>query len=88
MEVLFCEIDDRVLGGMQFRVLVEVPLCETCGRVLGGMQCAVLIKVLVPVLFKALMDSGWAPQFGVLFEVLVMGRRILARLMAACSLGS
>ena len=30
--MLFCEIDGRVLGGMQFRVLVEVPLCE-----IGGM---------------------------------------------------
>ena len=36
MEVLLCEIDGRVLGGMQFRVLVEAPLCETDGRVLGG----------------------------------------------------
>ena len=38
VEVLFCEIDGRVLEGMQFRVLVEVPLCEIDGRVLGGMQ--------------------------------------------------
>ena len=72
MEVLFCEIDGRVLGGMQFRVGGaalpdregacsfgwEEPLCETDGWVLGGMQFAVLIKALVPVLFKALMDSG------------------------------
>ena len=42
MEVLFCEIGGRVLGGMQFRVLVEVPLCEIDGRVLGGMQLRVL----------------------------------------------
>ena len=64
MKVLFCEIDSRVLGGMQFRVLVEVPLCETYGRFLGGMQFAVLIKVLVPVLFKALMDSGGHSVWG------------------------
>ena len=57
---------------MQFWVLVEVPLCETHGRVLGDMQFAVLIKVLVAVLFKALMESGGGTQFGVLFEVLVM----------------
>ena len=71
MEVLFCEIGGRVLGGMQFRVLVEVPLCEIGSRVLGGMQFAVLIKVPVPVLFKALMDSGGTLSL-VLFEVLVM----------------
>ena len=71
--MLFCKIDGRVLGGMQFRVLVEVPLCETDGRVLGGMQFAALITVLVPVLLRALMDSGGGgTQFGVLFEVLVM----------------
>ena len=64
MEVLSCEIDGRVLGGMQFRVLVEVPLCETDGRVLGGMQFAALITVLVPVLFRALMDSGGALSLG------------------------
>ena len=42
MEVLFCEIGGRVLGGMQFRVLVEVPLCEIDARVPGGMQLRVL----------------------------------------------
>ena len=35
MEVLFCEIDGRVLGGMQFgvlvEVLVEVLFCESDG---------------------------------------------------------
>ena len=30
--MLLCEIDGRVLGGMQFEVLVDA------GRVLGGMQ--------------------------------------------------
>ena len=30
--MLLCELDGRVLGGMQFEVLVEA------GRVLGGMQ--------------------------------------------------
>ena len=34
-EVLFCESDGRVLGGMQFGVLVEVLFCESDGRVLG-----------------------------------------------------
>ena len=33
MEVLFCEIDGPVQGGMQFRVLVEAPLCEIRGHV-------------------------------------------------------
>ena len=33
VEVLFCELDGRVLPA-----LVEVPLCEIDGRVLGGMQ--------------------------------------------------
>ena len=45
-------------------MLVEVPLCETDGRVLGGMQFAVLITALVPVLFRALMDSGGALSLG------------------------
>ena len=43
MEVLFCKIDGRVLGGMQFRVLVEVPLCETDGR--GRMQFGELMQL-------------------------------------------
>ena len=30
--MLLCELDGRVLGGMQFEVLVDA------GRVLGGMQ--------------------------------------------------
>ena len=34
-EVLFCELDDRVLWGMQFRLLVEVfekvLFCENVG---------------------------------------------------------
>ena len=64
MEMLFCDIDGRVQGGMQLRVLVEASLCETDGRVLGGMQFVVLIKVLAPVLFKALMDSGGALSLG------------------------
>ena len=32
MDVLFCDIDGRVLEGLQFQALVEVPLCE-----IGGM---------------------------------------------------
>ena len=42
VEVLFCELDGRALGGMQFGVQVEVPLCEIDGRVLGGVQFEVL----------------------------------------------
>ena len=39
--VLFCESGDgRVLGGMQFQVLVEVLLCEIDGRVLGACSWA------------------------------------------------
>ena len=41
MEVLFCELDGGVLGGMQFRVLVEAPLCE-----IGSMYFGVLVEVL------------------------------------------
>ena len=36
-EVLFCEIDGRVLGGMQFWVLVELLCCKIDGQVLGVM---------------------------------------------------
>ena len=32
MEVLFCELDGRALGVMQFRVLVEVLFCEVGAR--------------------------------------------------------
>ena len=46
MEVLFCKIDGRVLGGMQFGALVEVLLCEIGGRALGRMQFRVLVEVL------------------------------------------
>ena len=35
VEVLFCETDMRLTGGMQFGVLVEVLFCETDGQVLG-----------------------------------------------------
>ena len=34
---MFCEIDGRVLGGMQFRALVEVLFCKIDGQVLGVM---------------------------------------------------
>ena len=44
-EVLFCELDGWVLGGMQFGVLVEVLFCELDGWVLGGMQFGVLVEV-------------------------------------------
>ena len=37
MEVLFCEIDGPVQGGMQVGVLVEVLFCVMDGWVLGGM---------------------------------------------------
>ena len=43
VEVLFCELDGWVLGGMQFGVLVEVLFCELDGWVLGGMQFGVLV---------------------------------------------
>ena len=33
---MICEIEGRVLGGMQFGVLVEVLLCELDGRVPGA----------------------------------------------------
>ena len=49
---MICEIDCRVLGGMQFGVLFEVlvavraQFCEIDDRVLGGMQFGVLVQVL------------------------------------------
>ena len=65
---MICEIDGRVLGDMQFGVLVQVLLelvvtvwalfCEIDGWVLGGMQFGVVVqmlfKVLVQVLFEVL----------------------------------
>ena len=42
---MICEIAGRVLGGMQFGVLVEVLFCELDGRALGGVQFAVLVEV-------------------------------------------
>ena len=44
VEVLLCELDGRVLGGMQLAVLVEVLFCEI--DVLSGMQFGVLVEVL------------------------------------------
>ena len=32
VEVLFCEMDGRALGGTQLGVLVEVLFCESDGR--------------------------------------------------------
>ena len=37
---MICEIEGRVLGGMQFGVLVEVLFCELDGRVLGHAVCS------------------------------------------------
>ena len=45
---------------------MEVPFCEIDCRIV------VLIQVLVPMLFKALMDSRGAFNLRVLFEVLVI----------------
>ena len=39
--MLFCELDGRVLGGMQFGLLVDAVL--RAGRVLWGMQFGVLV---------------------------------------------
>ena len=46
VEVLFCEIDGRVLGGMRFGVLVEVLFCKIDGQVLDFMWLGVLVEVL------------------------------------------
>ena len=43
---VICEIEGRVLRGIQFGVLVEVLFCESDGRALGGMQFRVLVEVL------------------------------------------
>ena len=40
--MLLCEIEGRVLGGVQFEVWWML-LCEIEGRVLGGMQFEVLV---------------------------------------------
>ena len=40
--MLLCEIEGRVLGAMQFEVLVDAA-CELDGRVLGGMQFEVQV---------------------------------------------
>ena len=37
VEVLVCEIDGRVLGGMRFCAL-EAAFCKSDGRVLAGLQ--------------------------------------------------
>ena len=42
---MICEIEGRVLGGMQFGVLVEVLFCKLDG-VQEGMQFGVLVEVL------------------------------------------
>ena len=44
--MLLCEIEGRVLGGMQFEVLGWWMLCKIEGRVLGGMQFEVLVDAL------------------------------------------
>ena len=44
MGVLFCVIDGRVLGGMQFRVLVEVPLCEIRGHVVWSVSGGAVLR--------------------------------------------
>ena len=42
--MLLCELDGRVLGGMQFGGLgCWMLLCELDGRALGGMQFEVLV---------------------------------------------
>ena len=43
--MLLCELDGRVLGGMQFEVLVDAVL--RAGRVLGGMQFGVLVDAVL-----------------------------------------
>ena len=47
---MICEIEGRVLGGMQFGVLAKLLFCELDGRVPGGgvpggMQFGVLVEV-------------------------------------------
>ena len=42
---MICETEGRVLGGVQFGVLVEVLFCESDG-VQRGMQFGVLVEVL------------------------------------------
>ena len=54
---VICEIDSRVLVGMQFGVLVEV-LCESDGRVLRGMQFGLLVEVLF------CKSDGWVRCWG------------------------
>ena len=67
---MICEIDGRVLVGMQFGVLVEV-LCESDGRVLRGMQFGLLVEVLF------CKSDGWVRcwEFGVLVGTSVLKPR-------------
>ena len=73
----------RVLGGMWFGALMEVPLCEIGGRVLGGMQflgaggCELDGRVLGGI------------QLGLLVEVPggCCFASLTARCQGACSLG-
>ena len=85
-EVLFCEIDGRVLGGMQlggmqFGVLVAL-FCESDGRVLGGMQFGVPVEERLCESDGRVLHAAWGAgggavlrdlggmQIGVLVEVL------------------
>ena len=81
---MICDLEVRVLGGMQFGVLVDAVLrvCEIDGRVLGGTQFGVLGEVLF-------CESDGRVLGGMQFGVLV--RCCFASLRAgcygACSLG-
>ena len=76
VEVLFCETDCRVLGGMRFGALVEVLLGKLDGRVLGGMPVLGASGVLFVVLvtlgrdFRRVVEGM---QFGVVVQVLCLG---------------
>ena len=72
---VICEIEGRVLGGMQFGVLVQVlrrvwaHICKIQGRVLGCMQFGVLVQVLRTVRVHICKIQGrvlGCMQFGVL----------------------
>ena len=70
VEVLLCENDGRVLGGMQFGVLVEVLFCESWPGA-KGIQFGVLVEVLFCESVCLFCESDGRVLGGMQFRVLV-----------------
>ena len=69
VEVLLCESDGRVLGGMQFGVLVEVLFCESWPG--EGIQFGVLVEGLFCESVCLFCESDGRVLGGMQFRVLV-----------------